>query len=303
MYLVTEGLEKYLIKSNIFKSLSLKFLENIYEAEKLCDKIIILKYNNRLQNIIKILLRKENLVIILYDNIGELPKKFINNKDIILINLSFLENEHFHPFFFSLLQCLKSKLNDIQILNEKIFDLALASTNVLEEKERIEELAIRDGLTGLYNHAYFQESLNKTFLEAKRYGKSFSVIIMDIDFFKKVNDTYGHLVGDLVLKEFANILVANSRKSDIIARYGGEEFSVILLNTLFEGTKQYLDKLMRIISNHIFDFNSFVFKVTFSAGFTQFKNSYKSAKEMLEKADKALYKSKNNGRNRYTYLE
>ncbi|KAA0257376.1 GGDEF domain-containing protein [Deferribacter autotrophicus] len=303
MYLITEGLEKFLMESNVFKNLSLKFLENIHEAEKLNDEIIILRYNNWLSNIIKKLLKKENLLIILYDDTSESPEKNITHENTIIINMSFLENEHFHLFLSSLLKCLKSKLNHIQMLNEKIFDLAIASTNVLEEKERIEQLAIRDGLTGLYNHAYFQETLNKTFLEAKRYGKNFSLIIIDIDHFKKVNDTYGHLAGDLVLKEFANILVSNSRKSDIIARYGGEEFSVILTNTFFEGAKQYLEKLMFKISNHIFDFQNSVFKITFSAGFTQFKDSYESAKDMLDKADKALYISKNNGRNRYTYLE
>ena len=153
-----------------------------------------------------------------------------------------------------------------------------------------------DALTRLYNRRHFENNFEREFARSKRYGSPLSVAIIDIDFFKKINDTYGHLCGDYVLKEVAYNMVNNFRQTDFVFRYGGEEFAVILTETPDENAKVPLERLRKLIENTKFSFNGENIKVTVSIGVSSNIN-YDNAWNMFEVADKALYEAKGAGRN------
>ena len=153
-----------------------------------------------------------------------------------------------------------------------------------------------DALTRLYNRRHFENNFEREFARSKRYGSPLSVAIIDIDFFKKINDTYGHLCGDYVLKEVAYNMVNNFRQTDFVFRYGGEEFAVILTETPDENAKVPLERLRKLIENTKFSFNGENIKVTVSIGVSS-NISCDNAWDMFEVADKALYEAKGSGRN------
>lgn len=153
-----------------------------------------------------------------------------------------------------------------------------------------------DALTRLYNRRHFENNFEREFARSKRYGSPLSVAIIDIDFFKKINDTYGHLCGDYVLKEVAYNMVNNFRQTDFVFRYGGEEFAVILTETPDENAKVPLERLRKLIENTKFSFNGENIKVTVSIGVNSNINC-DNAWNMFEVADKALYEAKGSGRN------
>ena len=161
------------------------------------------------------------------------------------------------------------------------------------------KLATTDGLTELYNHRYFQEQLKLQTSHSKRYGMPLSLIIIDIDFFKKFNDTYGHQSGDAVLKQVATELKRNVRAADIVCRYGGEEMSIILPNTKYDEAVNIANKLCSIISAKKCKLsNGRESQVTISLGVSGFGDDGETPKELIESADKRLYNAKENGRNR-----
>jgi diguanylate cyclase (GGDEF)-like protein len=174
-----------------------------------------------------------------------------------------------------------------------------------EANSRLKDLVFRDGLTGLYNHRYFQEILEKEILRSQRYHTFLSLVMFDIDFFKKVNDTYGHPVGDLVLINIARTAEGAVRSSDVVSRYGGEEFVVILPETDQSGMKVFAERLRRGIERITTRAEEKQIKVTISVGGATFvPGMTKITKELLvDTADKALYASKKNGRNRLTIFE
>lgn len=160
------------------------------------------------------------------------------------------------------------------------------------------KLATIDGLTELYNHRYFQESLKKQIEISKRYNQPFSLIIIDIDFFKKFNDTYGHQAGDAVLKQVAQTLKKNSRTTDIVCRYGGEEMSIILPNTAEEEAFNSAQRMNKAVAEREFQLSSSMTgNVTISIGVSTFPDNAETAQELIEFADKGLYLAKENGRN------
>lgn len=161
------------------------------------------------------------------------------------------------------------------------------------------KLATTDGLTELYNHRYFQEQLQQLVLHAKRYEVPLSLIIIDIDFFKKFNDTYGHQSGDAVLRQVAMELKKNVRSSDIVCRYGGEEMSIILPNTKYEEAVGIANKLCTIIASKKYKLSSNrESNVTISLGVASFGEDGTEPAKIIEAADKRLYNAKENGRNR-----
>lgn len=160
------------------------------------------------------------------------------------------------------------------------------------------KLATIDGLTELYNHRYFQETLKNQVEISKRYNQTFSLIIIDIDFFKKFNDTYGHQAGDAVLKQVAQTLKKNSRTTDVVCRYGGEEMSIILPNTSLEEALLSANRFNKAVEEKEFYINSnTTSKVTISVGVATFPQDAETAQELIEKADKGLYYAKEHGRN------
>ncbi len=171
--------------------------------------------------------------------------------------------------------------------------------------QKLQEIASRDGLTGLYNHRIFQEILTKEISKAERYGRQLSLILFDIDHFKKVNDTYGHPAGDVVLKEVSAKASQCVREADIVARYGGEEFAVILPETPPENAIILANRIRLAIQSMTALADKTAIKVTISLGVTGFlpgKTSSDKGK-LINAADTALYSSKHGGRNRATLLE
>ena len=160
------------------------------------------------------------------------------------------------------------------------------------------KLATTDGLTELYNHRYFQEQMRMQVEQAKRYNTEFSLIIIDIDFFKKFNDTFGHQAGDAVLKQVSLLLKTSVRATDIVCRYGGEEISIILPNTPKDVALSTAEKICKRVASKQFKLNSHQeSNVTISLGVSTFPHDGDTAPEIIEAADKKLYLSKNNGRN------
>ncbi|MEW5736503.1 MAG: PleD family two-component system response regulator [Thermodesulfobacteriota bacterium] len=170
----------------------------------------------------------------------------------------------------------------------------------LQEKNRqLQELANRDGLTGLYNHRYFQEALSKDFQRSLRYHESLSCVLLDIDYFKKFNDTYGHQTGDVVLKTLGGIIEASLRETDLAARYGGEEFALVLYHTPGPAAFMVAERLRQTVERHDFIAADLTLKVTISVGVATYPNQeIPDHKTLVECADKALYKAKEQGRNR-----
>lgn len=160
--------------------------------------------------------------------------------------------------------------------------------------KRLNYLAKRDRLTGVYNRHKIEEILNLELNRANRYDLKFSILILDIDYFKEVNDTYGHNKGDQVLKQMCNLIGKNIRDADTLGRWGGEEFIIIAPETNIDKSFQLANKLRKIISQYNFIKDK---KVTVSIGLAEYENNY-SIDEIISRADQALYKAKNNGRNR-----
>lgn len=161
------------------------------------------------------------------------------------------------------------------------------------------KLATTDGLTELYNHRYFQEQMQNQVSHSKRYGVPLSLIIIDIDFFKKFNDTYGHQSGDAVLRQVAFALKKNVRATDIVCRYGGEEMSIILPNTKYEEAVGIANKLCTIVSEKKCKLaNGKESNVTISLGVSTYGTDGETPAIIIESADKRLYHAKENGRNR-----
>lgn len=160
------------------------------------------------------------------------------------------------------------------------------------------KLATTDGLTELYNHRYFQEQMKSNVENSKRYGNEFSMIILDIDFFKKFNDTYGHQSGDAVLRQVAQTLKKSVRATDIACRYGGEEMSIILPNTGKNVAHSTAEKICERVSSNKFKLQGDKeVSVTISLGVSTYPHDGQTPSELIEAADKRLYNAKNNGRN------
>ncbi|MBI5524951.1 MAG: diguanylate cyclase [Deltaproteobacteria bacterium] len=166
--------------------------------------------------------------------------------------------------------------------------------------EKMEQMATTDGLTGLYNHRVFQEKLDEALARTQRSGKKLSMILMDIDHFKKVNDTHGHPVGDAVLKGVAKVLRDGARAVDTVARYGGEEFAVIMEETEQAGGKVKAERIREDVKKVVFASDQGRFTVAVSLGIATYPDEAKEKKELILRADEALYHSKRAGRDRST---
>ena len=183
----------------------------------------------------------------------------------------------------SLLEKLKRKNEELEFVNLTL-----------------KELTIRDGLTGLYNHRHFQETLAVEILRSKRHAKTFSLVFLDVDFFKQYNDTHGHLHGDAVLVALSKLLIAGIRESDVAVRYGGEEFVLLLPETSKEKAFVVAGNIREKIAAHPFPGRETQpqGKVTVSMGIAAFPEDGSDSSTLLHRADEALYQAKNGGRNR-----
>ena len=210
------------------------------------------------------------------------------------------ENFDFPP---SVLDEIQRNIEEI-ILNFDIPDVnkfeVIKKINFMYSQSRY--MSVTDPLTGLYNRRHFEDCLEREFLRSKRYKSDLSFAIIDIDFFKKINDTYGHSSGDYVLKEVAYLILQTFRKTDMVFRYGGEEFAVIITETPLDKAVIPLERLRTSISENTFKYKGEQINVTISIGVSGVNEDIESVHQLFENADKALYMAKENGRNQTRHL-
>lgn len=203
-------------------------------------------------------------------------------------------------------------LDEIQSnIEEIIKGFPISESNKMDVIKKInfmyshtKHLSVTDALTGLYNRRHFDNMIEREFLRAQRYSNELSIALIDIDFFKKVNDTYGHLCGDYVLKEVAYLTLETFRKTDMVFRYGGEEILVILTETPLEKAVIPLERLRKSIESYPFNYDGQDIRITVSIGAEAISPGISDFENLIGRADKALYHAKENGRNKVvTYFD
>ncbi len=187
--------------------------------------------------------------------------------------------------------------DDLRLLDHYASLAAVTLRNILLY-QKMGELAIRDSLTGLYLNRYFQKRLSEEMLRSAMNKASFSVLLLDIDHFKRYNDEYGHAAGDIVLKNIAAILQSSVSKSDLVARYGGEEFVILLPGKTAKEAAAAAEKIRAKIESAVFVFRRIEGRVTASIGVASYPDSGPTSEALLWKVDHFLYEAKNGGRNR-----
>jgi diguanylate cyclase (GGDEF)-like protein len=183
-------------------------------------------------------------------------------------------------------------------LRDELARRTLERTQLTQIISELTDLSLRDPLTGLYNRRALGERMREELSRARRYGAPLSLMMVDIDHFKWVNDTYGHAVGDRVIAHVAKLLTKDRRASDIVARYGGEELVLLLPHTPLEGASILADRLREMVEVSPYRTPLGRDHVTVSIGVTAFEPNMQEPSELLEVADRALYRSKREGRNR-----
>ena len=201
-------------------------------------------------------------------------------------------------------------VNDIRVDNHYLQDgdqlrigntiFKFLSRNNIEQAyhEELFRLAKIDGLTSIFNYKYFSDSLENELERAQRYNRELSLLMIDIDHFKRVNDTFGHRAGDHILKYLARIFVSRSRRVDYVCRYGGEEFAIILPEVDAMGAHKFASMLKKTVASHIFAFENDEIPITISIGVADIMEGIQSTDDLVEMADRRLYLAKERGRNR-----
>ncbi|MFW6414782.1 MAG: diguanylate cyclase [Thermodesulfobacteriota bacterium] len=211
-----------------------------------------------------------------------LPIKQKSEASVILYLENNLTSNTFTPERFEVLRVISSQAA-ISIENARLF-----------------EVARRDGLTELINHRYFKYSLEREIEDAKRHNRKVSLLMLDIDHFKDLNDTHGHQAGDQVLREVADILSSSSPNKDLVGRYGGEEFTFILPRFSEDEAKSLAERIRSKVEEHSIDYCGQELKVTISVGMATFPFDASNSDELIQASDRAMYMSKQAGRNRVT---
>jgi diguanylate cyclase (GGDEF)-like protein len=179
---------------------------------------------------------------------------------------------------------------------ESVADICAGAIQNAHYFEKAQQLAYVDGLTGIYNRRYFEMQIASEIERASRYDGRLAIIMVDIDNFKRLNDEFGHLLGDEVLRQVSNVFVQQLRKVDVVCRYGGEEFAILVPQTSGGNALEVADKLRRMVE--AYRFPGVPVKVTISAGVAEFPAHGRTRDELVAAADAAMYDSKEAGRNR-----
>lgn len=238
-----------------------------------------------------------SLKAIMPDLDNDTIEKILTNqpvKSIIVVPL-ITQKEDFGWFcVFSAREELATSEMDFLGLFAKQIEMAITIADLFQA---VREQAVTDSLTGLYNRRYFEESLQKEVQRAKRQKQPFSIIGIDLDYLKKINDTYGHSYGDIAIKTIAEVLKTNARSVDVPARMGGEEFNVLLPGISSDGAMIAAERIRKSIEN--VEINT-IGHITGSLGVATYYEHTENIEELLELTDQAMYTSKRNGRNRVT---
>ena len=196
----------------------------------------------------------------------------------------------------------ESEINQINTKVPSIKNYLEAAKPVIESRilmAKLRDTSLRDGMTGLYNRRFLEEFIDQVMNQAQRENETYSVMMLDVDFFKMVNDTYGHDAGDKVIVEISKVLKENVRSADLAIRYGGEEFVVLLHNATDEGTMAVAQKIHSVFANIIFNVGAGeTIKKTMSIGISKFPTDGDSIWKCIKFADTALYVAKTTGRNK-----
>jgi two-component system, cell cycle response regulator len=189
--------------------------------------------------------------------------------------------------------------NDFLKIGSAIFKFLSGNGVETSYYEEIYRMTIIDGLTGAHNKRYFMEFLEREIARCARYERPLSLLMFDIDHFKAINDTHGHLTGDYVLKEMAGRLLGRVRKEELLARYGGEEFAAVLPETDHSGAMKFGEQIRSLVANKPFEYEGDVLNITISVGVATTSGSDPlDPLEFIRIADENLYRAKNEGRNR-----
>ncbi len=214
--------------------------------------------------------------------------------------------EHFNH----IIKKIKNNIEEIKRRDETLVVMNKELLTIIKEKEKMYKLSITDGLTGVYNHKYFQEVLTAEINRSIKYNLNLSLLMIDIDFFKKFNDEFGHQTGDDVISKIATLLKDSARDGDTVARYGGEEFAIILANTPSEGAIIVAERVRKMVESLSTEGKSISVSIgvaTFPLNIDDYSEETTSSNEIkneiIKKADIALYASKDKGRNRTTKYE
>jgi len=198
---------------------------------------------------------------------------------------------------------LQGKVDHICIILYDVTDTAVNKAAQQKANRQLQGLSRTDHLTGLFNRGYWELRLIQEFKRFDRYESPCSLIMLDIDHFKKINDSYGHTVGDEAIRSVSRIIKEQVRELDVAGRYGGEEFGVVLPNTNGDGACVIADRLRVAIERTPIYAEGHEVKFTISLGIAELNEHMHDHRNWIEKADQALYKSKESGRNRCTLLD
>lgn len=255
----------------------------------------------------------------LFDTFPDLPRKWLQQKlrsVILLKNAAFTAWEQ-RPYLFKFphnrpitggvdsmrqnctFQPIEDRTGNVAFVCISIFDMTDASIyqeRLQETKRQLEEISVRDGLTQLFNRKYLEDSLRSEFTRVRRYGGQLSILLIDIDFFKDINDTYGHPTGDAVLIHLSGILTENLRASDVAGRYGGEEFAIVLPQTDTPGALTVTERIRTRIASAPVEHDDDIVNFTISIGVSTLDDAVADPEALIKNADLALYRAKENGR-------
>jgi len=206
-------------------------------------------------------------------------------------------NQHFEKYRKSDHDRFDQSQHQIKTLNHRLQEMEQESSELRQAAEDSRELALKDALTGIWNRQALNEYLEKEFVRWQRYQKPLSIVVWDIDLFKRVNDSYGHAAGDKVLKTIARIFTKSTRDADFIARFGGEEFVGIFPETRLDDALSLANKIREKIETSNFHYENKPVPITASAGLATFRPN-DTIEDVFKRADAALYRSKEGGRNR-----
>jgi diguanylate cyclase len=195
------------------------------------------------------------------------------------------------------IQDLTGNITSICLIVYDVTEQAVNNLELAAANDKLERISKTDGLTGLLDRKAWEYQLTNEFYRLQRYQEECSLIIFDIDHFKKVNDSYGHSAGDEVIKYVAKITQQCIRKTDFAGRYGGEKYVILLPHTAVSAAEILAERIRKKIESATISYEGLSIKITVSFGLSQYNDSLKSATAWIDSADKALYISKENGRN------